>query len=127
MSDRAVMVPASDISRLIRQIRDQRVILDSDLAAVYGVETRALNQAVRRNRDRFPTEFLFRLTALEASDVLRLRSQTVILKAGRGHHRKYLPWPLLNPLGYEGAAGAARFSTGFLTRGAQSAHEASLS
>jgi hypothetical protein len=85
-------VYAPDIARLIHSLRDQRVILDSDLARIYGVETRALNQAVRRNQDRFPPEFLFQLTADETSDVLRLRSQIVILKAGRGHHRKYLPF-----------------------------------
>jgi hypothetical protein len=86
------IVPAQDVRPLIHSIRDQRVILDSDLAKVYGVETRSLNQAVRRNQDRFPAEFLFQLTADEASEGLRLRSQIVILKAGRGHHRKYLPF-----------------------------------
>ena len=92
MNHRPEPVPVPDIARLIYSLRDQRVILDSDLARIYGVETRALNQAVRRNQDRFPAEFLFQLTADEASDVLRLRSQIVILKAGRGHHRKYLPF-----------------------------------
>ncbi len=92
MNHQPETVPAPDIARLIYSFRDQRVILDSDLARIYGVETRALNQAVRRNEDRFPPEFLFQLTADEASDVLRLRSQIVILKAGRGHHRKYLPF-----------------------------------
>ena len=92
MNHRTETVAAPDIAPLIHSLRDQRVILDSDLARIYGVETRALNQAVRRNQDRFPAEFLFQLTADEASDVLRLRSQIVILKAGRGHHRKYLPF-----------------------------------
>jgi hypothetical protein len=48
--------------------------------------------SLRRDQDRFPAEFLFQLTADESSDVLRLRSQIVTLKAGRGHHRKYLPF-----------------------------------
>ena len=62
MSDRAVMVPASDISRLIRQIRDQRVILDNDLATVYEVPTKRLNEQYRRNTSRFPEDFAFQLT-----------------------------------------------------------------
>jgi len=63
-------------------------MLDSDLATLYGVEVRALNQAVRRNKERFPTDFMFQLTREEARS---LRSQTVTLDIGRGQHRKYLP------------------------------------
>ena len=91
MSNKTEIIPVRDITPLIHPIRDRRVILDSDLAKVYGVETRSLNQAVRRNQDRFPAKFLFQLTPDEASEALRLRSQTVILKAGRGRHPKYLP------------------------------------
>ena len=65
MSDRAVMVPASDISRLIRRMRDQRVILDNDLATVYGVPTKRLNEQYRRNASRFPADFAFQLTPAE--------------------------------------------------------------
>ena len=83
---------APDVARLIHSVRNQRVILDSDLASLYGVQTRALNQAVKRNGDRFPQDFMFHLREDEAAEVLRLRSQTVILKAGRGQHRKYLPY-----------------------------------
>ena len=54
--------PAGQIGHLIRNVRDQRVILDADLAAIYGVETRALNQAVKRNQDRFPDDFVLELT-----------------------------------------------------------------
>jgi predicted transcriptional regulator len=64
-------------------LRDQRVILDCDLAALYGIETRVLNQAVKRNPDRFPPEFMFQLTETEAAEVRRLRSQSVILKSAR--------------------------------------------
>jgi hypothetical protein len=60
---------------LIRHIRGARVILDSDLARVYGVEARVLNQAVKRNAERFPSDFAFQLSAEEAAD---LRSQFVI-------------------------------------------------
>ena len=92
------------IDRAIIVLRGQRVMLDADLAALYGVEPRALNQAVRRNRRRFPDDFMFQLTS---DEVQRLRSQFVILDAepaeivavlpgsrshrGRGTHRKYLP------------------------------------
>ena len=74
----------------IRVIRGQRVILDSDLATIYGVETRSLNQAVKRNRNRFPGHFLFQLNLKEAREVRRSRSQNVTLK--RGQNIKYLPY-----------------------------------
>lgn len=67
----------------ILEVRGQRVILDADLADVYGVETRALNQAVKRNARRFPGDFMFRLTSEEAQDLRRSRSQSVILKQGQ--------------------------------------------
>jgi hypothetical protein len=68
-------------------IRGQKVMLDSDLASLYEVEAKVLNQAVKRNLDRFPEDFMFQLTAEESA---RLRSQIVTLKTGRGQHRKYL-------------------------------------
>jgi hypothetical protein len=92
MKQQTEIVAAGEVSRLIRVIRDQRVILDADLATLYGVETRVLNQAVRRNPDRFPAEFVFQLSADEAAEAYRLRSQIVILKPGRGQHRKYPPF-----------------------------------
>ena len=64
-------------------------MLDTDLAELYGVELRALNQAVKRNADRFPEDFMFQLAAEKFS---ALRSQIVTLKSGRGQHRKYLPY-----------------------------------
>ncbi len=64
-------------------------MLYRDLAAIYGIETRALNQAVKRISERFPEDFHFQLTAEEA---LASRSQTVILKSGRGHNVKLLPY-----------------------------------
>ena len=66
-------------------MRGQRVILDRELAAIYGVETRTLNQAVKRNSERFPEDFMFQLTAEE---VRLSRSQTVILNPGRGRNIK---------------------------------------
>jgi ORF6N domain-containing protein len=78
-----------DIIRAILFLRGHKVLLDSDLAALYGVDTKVLLQAVRRNRERFPEDFMIQLTAAEWS---ALRSQTVTLKGGRGQHRKYLPY-----------------------------------
>jgi hypothetical protein len=82
----------SKLSRLearIQTIRGESVMLDDDLAAIYGVATRVLNQAVRRNRERFPEDFAFQLSKEE---VAALRSQTVISKTpGRGG-RRYAPW-----------------------------------
>lgn len=83
----------------ILTIRDQRVLLDTDLARLYGVETRALNQAVKRNQERFPGEFVFQLTDEELASISQtvtskpaaLTSQIVISKPGRGgrRHRPY--------------------------------------
>jgi len=68
------IVPAEQIALQIRHFRGEKVLLDFDLAKLYGVATKVLNQAVKRNRDRFPNDFMFQLTADEA---LVLRSQTV--------------------------------------------------
>jgi hypothetical protein len=81
----AVLEP---VEPLLHELRGERVILDSDLARLYGVPTKRLNEQVRRNADRFPPDFLFRLTGTEAGS---LRSQFATLKTGRGQHRKYLP------------------------------------
>ena len=75
------------IESLIHTIRDQPVMIDRDLARLYGVETKVLNQAVKRNVQRFPQDFMFQLTKEEC-----LRSQIVTLKEGRGHHLKYMPY-----------------------------------
>jgi len=77
------------LERLIVELRGQKVMLDSDLAKVYGVKTKALNQAVRRNRDRFPEDFVFQITRVEAEAIGRSRSQIVTLK--RGKNIKYAP------------------------------------
>jgi hypothetical protein len=77
------------VESLIQIIRGQRVILDADLARVYGVPTKRLNEAVKRNRQRFPTDFMFRLTPEEAAAALCSRSQFATLK--RGQNIKHLP------------------------------------
>lgn len=78
------LIPLERIQSLIHTIRNESVMLDSDLADLYGVETRALNQAVQRNKERFPEDFMFKLTkdefeALESKrEAYNLISQTVI-------------------------------------------------
>ena len=110
------------IEPLILTLRGQKVILDADLAEAYGVETKVLNQAVKRNANRFPEDFMFQLTEAEwgslrsqivtlnteepenkgvgsnrsqiatTSEGAGLRSQIATLKTGRGQHRKYMPY-----------------------------------
>ena len=74
MKSEVALIPAQRIERLIYLIRGQKVMLDKDLAQLYGVETRVLNQAVRRNTGRFPVDFMFELTREE---IMRI-SQFVI-------------------------------------------------
>ena len=77
------------ISQKIYFVRGHRVMLDSDLAELYEVPAKALNQQVKRNPMRFPEDFMFRLTDEEYHS---LRSQIVTLEKGRGKYRKYLPF-----------------------------------
>jgi len=93
------IIPADKIAAVILVIRSQKVMLDSDLARLYGVSTKVLNQAVKRNRERFPADFMFQLNAKET---LSLRSQFVTLNEQviqtkpletlRGQHTKYRPY-----------------------------------
>jgi hypothetical protein len=69
VTDRLIRCEAEDIREMIYAVRGQRVILDFDLAAVYGVSTKALNQAIKRNAGRFPDDFAFQLTPEEASEL----------------------------------------------------------
>lgn len=85
-------VPVEVVKGKIYLIRGQKVLLDSDLAELYGVETKVLNQAVKRNISRFPQDFMFQLSEEEYAGWGSLRSQFVTLKPGRGAHRKYLPY-----------------------------------
>ena len=82
-------IPVMDhpgIEPKIVTIRGQRVILDQEIAALYAVKTKALNQQVRRNRDRFPEDFMFRLSKEEA---LRVRSQIVTASKRNARHQPY--------------------------------------
>ncbi len=83
-------IPIEQIDGMIRTIRGTRVMLDRDLAKIYGVPTKAFNQAVKRNRQRFPEDFMFRLSPEEARALQASRSQFVTLK--RGQNVKYLPY-----------------------------------
>lgn len=80
------LVPSEPIERAILLIRGERVLLDRDLARLYGVETRTLIQAVKRNAARFPGDFMFRLTAAEQAN---LRSQSVMSSWGGRRHSPY--------------------------------------
>jgi hypothetical protein len=88
MSGQTDIKEEKQIESLIVTLRGQRVILDHDLAALYGVPTFRFNEAVKRNRKRFPEDFLFRLTAAEYKG---LKSQTAMSKPGRGG-RRTLPY-----------------------------------
>ena len=86
--------PPSVIEHAIHTVRGERVILDADLAQIYGVETRVLNQAGRRNREKFPSGFFFQPTGIESialnrSQVVTMRSQTVIASKGNVRHLPY--------------------------------------
>ena len=85
----SVLIPHERIEHAILLIRGHKVMLDADLAKLYRVSTKVLNQAVKRNISRFPDDFTFQLTGGEAT---ALRSQIVTLNAGRGQHRKYRPY-----------------------------------
>jgi hypothetical protein len=107
-------VAPEQIASAILVLRGHRVLLDAELAALYGVTTKRLNEQVKRNAARFPADFIFRLTKTETAALNRsqnasgsqkhreylasveetssLRSQIATLKTGRGQHRKYLPF-----------------------------------
>ena len=85
---RTILAPVPRIEEMIHLVRGQRVMSDSDLAKIYGVETKALNQALKRNLKRFPNDFAFQLTRDELKSLM---SQIVTSKKGRGGRRK-LPW-----------------------------------
>jgi hypothetical protein len=100
MSDSSLIL-AEDIQKHIYTIRGIQVMFDEELAKLYGVETKRLNEQVKRNIERFPAEFMFQLSETEfenlrpqiaTSSEAALRSQFATLERGRGQHRKYLPY-----------------------------------
>ncbi len=102
MENSSDLIIQERITSSIYLVRNQKIMMDSDLAEMYGVETKVLNQAVKRNLDRFPEDFMFQLSNEEwegLKEVIEtqggnqsLRSQFVTLKNERGRHRKYLPY-----------------------------------
>lgn len=89
MKKRVPVVSTDSLESRILTIRGRKVILDSDLAVIYGVTTKRLNEQVKRNTKRFPPDFLFQLTRDEAEAFARSRSQNATLK--RGQNIKFLP------------------------------------
>jgi ORF6N domain-containing protein len=101
---RTSVTSVEDVSRAIVVLRGRKVLLDAELAALYGVTTKRLNEQVKRNAERFPEDFMFRLSRTETDALNRShsatgspgaaasRSQCATLKGGRGQHRKYPPY-----------------------------------
>ena len=80
------LIPVEVIDKRIYYIRNHKIMLDSDLAKIYGIPTHRLNETVKRNRDRFPEDFMFQITKDEQQALI---SQNAISKKqGRGGHRK---------------------------------------
>ena len=107
MNNDIVIIDKEKIESKIYTIRGQKVMLDSDLAEIYGYTTKAFNQQVKNNIEKFDEDFMFRLTLNEAQDISRLkkttlkemndyndslRSKFLTLNEGRGHNIKYLPF-----------------------------------
>jgi len=94
MTNELIDIPAESVEDSILLIRRQKVMLDRTLAKLYGVSTKVLNQAVKRNPERFPPDFMFQLTMEEAKELeqRRSRSQIVTLKKPQGKHIKYRPY-----------------------------------
>ena len=90
-----MMNTITNIAGAILVLRGQRVLLDSELAALYEITTKRFNEQVRRNRDRFPEDFMFQLTAAETE---LSRSQIATLNGGRGH--MHPPPPEQRPIGF---------------------------
>ena len=107
-------IPMERVEGRILTIRGHRVMLDADLAELYGVPAKALNQAIKRNAERFPDDFMFQLSREEANSI---RPQTVTLKTVPGKHWKYLPY-VFTEHGARGNHGSVRGGSGIeLNRG----------
>ncbi len=97
------IIPAEQIALRIRHFRGERVLLDFDLAALYGAETRVINQAVRRNADRFPADFMFQLSSEEAATLSQVvtpsvaghnvpNSSQIVMSSGKYRGKRYRPY-----------------------------------
>ena len=87
MYEKESLIPSEHIDNLILQIRNQNVIIDADLAKIYGVTTKKLNQAVKRNSKRFPADFMFQLNQKEKSELVTICDHLSNLK-----YSPYLPY-----------------------------------
>ena len=87
-----LVISQFDIKNRIYTIRSQKVMLDADLATIYGYETKAFNQQVKRNIERFPTDMMFQLTDDEIKDLSRSQNVTLNKTTGRGKNMKYNPY-----------------------------------
>ena len=91
--ENSIILATNNVSNLIHIIRGEQVILDSDLAYLYGYEVKRLNEQVKRNQERFPEDFMFQLAEDEIPDSLRSQIATLNEEGNlRGAHRKYLPY-----------------------------------
>jgi len=86
------LVPVEVIESKIYMVRGRKIMLDRDLAKLYGVKTKVLNQAVKRNKARFPEDFMFQLTKEEAEEILLFSSRSQLVTLKRGQNIKYLPY-----------------------------------
>ncbi len=97
------IIPAEQIALRIRHFRGEKVLLDFDLAALYGAETRVINQAVRRNADRFPADFMFQLSSEEAATLSQVvtpsvaghnvpNSSQIVMSSGKYRGKRYRPY-----------------------------------
>jgi phage regulator Rha-like protein len=86
------LVPIEVIESKIYMVRGRKIMLDRDLAKLYGVKTKVLNQAVKRNKARFPEDFMFQLTKEEAEEILLFSSRSQLVTLKRGQNIKYLPY-----------------------------------
>jgi len=86
------LVPVEVIESKIYMVRGRKVMLDRDLAKLYGVKTKVLNQAVKRNKARFPEDFMFQFTKEEAEEILLFSSRSQLVTLKRGQNIKYLPY-----------------------------------
>ena len=89
MEGQMAVIPAERIEKAIRSIRGEKVMLDSDLAELYGVETRVLNQAVKRNASRFPEDFVFQLNA---DEVVKLNRSQIVIGSQKHRDPRFPPY-----------------------------------
>lgn len=86
------VIDSKEMEKLIYTVRGQKVMLDADLAVIYGYTTKAFNQQVKNNIDKFEADFRYQLTKEEAEEISRSKNLTLNMQTGRGHNIKYIPY-----------------------------------